>query len=181
MANTFDNLDNQLIKYKFVKDGAYLKDFSVETLEVPYVTTVKDPQLGSLSWRLVYPRTQYKFRQTVGIPFTDPESYKDSSRTPPTAYSALTLTSNSSISFFALPDSMGTNPQWSNTIYTSYTAVSQWMIKEHKCTEITQGAWEVEILLEAFSDYIWDMANAYRVAVPGNSQQAGLVSDRDST
>ncbi len=155
-----DNYFYQKIPYTEPPVSSSLVKFTVEVEERDQSMYLPDPvssQQG-VSWLLVGNTYRYVYKQEIETSFTDPTSYADAERCPPTAVSSATARA-AALSLVDLPASMA---DYRLSALTAYSKMPVWELIGHTVRLQEPGVYVVTYSLAAQSDLIWDPANFRR-------------------
>jgi len=131
-----------------------LVEFTVQEKKDVKTSIVSD---ATYIYYIQVPRLQYQFSQTVKLTFTDRQSYAAAQREPPTSVSAMTDYARG-LSLVNLPNAIA---PVTGAFY-SGTKINDWLATGHTFRMLTDGIFEVQVHMEAYSDFIWDRTNACR-------------------
>lgn len=150
----------------------FLKSFHIETQKDTETFVLPDTTDSTKAWEVNAPRYRYVFQQVVGQRFTDPGTYAESDRKPPTTLAGLKQVHT--YSQVNLPDVMAAGSAGYTAIGGVSTpsptnnpqAIADWMIVKSGIDRIAVGVWEETIHMAAFSDFIWLVDSFTKREVP---------------
>jgi hypothetical protein len=144
------DISNPRVDYEWPPSKTRLVLMKMDEQPVEFSYYVPDTTSDNWKWKVTCHAYRYVFTQIVRCTFTDPTSYGNSERTPPSSVFQSQLMAEH-IAIVDLATAMGPSDY---STFSAKAKISSWEIIGHNLSLEEPGIYHVDFILAAYSDYI---------------------------